>query len=91
MDEVLDRWGKLYGAESFTPKRQTVLPKRQPIVVSGKFMPSADLAKMLGISARRAKELDRMVAEYYRQEDVRLAKKRARRKGQNGRSRASVR
>ena len=31
-----------------------------------------------------------MVAEYYRQEDLRLAKKRARRKGQNGR-RASVR
>jgi hypothetical protein len=73
------------------PKRQTVLPKRQPIVVSGKFMPSADLAKMLGISARRAKELDRLMEEIRRKEDLRQAKKRAARKAQNVRSRASVR
>jgi len=73
------------------PKRQPTLPKRQPIVVSGKFMPSAELAQMLGISPRRAKELDRMMEEIHRQEDLRLAKKRVPRKGQNGRSRASAR
>jgi hypothetical protein len=73
------------------PKRQPTLPKRQPIVVSGKFMPSDELAKMLGISPRRAKELDRLVEEYYRQEDLRQAKRRVVGKGQNGRSRASGR
>jgi len=73
------------------PKRQATLPKRQPIVVSGKFMPSAELAKMLGISPRRAKELDRLVEEIQRQDGLRLAKKSASRKRQNGRSRASVR
>jgi len=73
------------------PKRQAILPKRQPIVVSGKFMPSAELAKMLGISPRRAKELERMMDEIRRQEDLRLTKKRAPRKGQNGRSRTSAR
>jgi len=64
------------------------MPKRQPIVVKGDFLPSAELARMLGISSRRAKELDRPVEEYYRQEDLRLAKKSASRKRQNGRSRA---
>jgi len=73
------------------PKRQATLPKRQPIVVSGKFMPSDELAKMLGISPRRAKELDRLMEEIRRKEDLRLAKKRAARKVQNGRSRASGR
>jgi len=70
------------------PKRQPTLPKRQPIVVSGKFLSDAEVAQMLGISPRRAKELDRMMEEYYRQEGLRLARKRAPRKGQNGRSRA---
>jgi len=73
------------------PKRQATLPKRQPIVVSGKFMPSDELAKMLGISPGRAKELDRLMEEIRRKEDLRLAKKRAARKVQNGRSRASGR
>jgi hypothetical protein len=73
------------------PKRQPTLPKRQPIVVSGKFPTSAEVAQMLGISPRRARELDRMMDEYYRQEALRLAMKRASRKGRNGRSRASVR
>ena len=73
------------------PKRQPTLPKRQPIVVSGKFMPSAELAQMLGISPRRAKELERMMDEIHRKEDLRLAKKSASRKRQNGRSRASGR
>jgi hypothetical protein len=65
-----------------------IVQKRQPIVVKGDFLPSAELAKMLGMSPRRAKELDRMVAEYYRQEDLRLARKGASRKNQNGRKRA---
>ncbi len=43
------------------PKRQPTLPKRQPIVVSGKFMPSAELAKMLGISPNHAKWLDQLL------------------------------
>jgi hypothetical protein len=73
------------------PKRQPTLPKRQPIVVSGKFMPSAELARMLGISPRRAKELDRLLEEHHRKDALRLAKERAPRKGQNGRSRASAR
>jgi hypothetical protein len=73
------------------PKRQPTLPKRQPIVVSGKFMPSAELAKMLGISPNHAKWLDQMLEENRRKEALRLAKKRAARKGQNGRSRASGR
>jgi hypothetical protein len=73
------------------PKRQTVIPKRQPIVVSGKFMPSAELAKMLGISARRAKELDRLVEDIQRQDRLRLAKKSASKKRQNGPSRVAVR
>lgn len=70
------------------PKRQAVLPKRQPIVVSGKFMPSAELAKMLGISPSHAKWLDRLVEEIQGQDGPRLTKKGASRKGQNGRSRA---
>jgi hypothetical protein len=73
------------------PKRQPILPKRQPIVVSGKFLPSAELARLLGISPRRAKELDRMVEEIQRQDGLRLAKKSASTKRQNGRSRASAR
>jgi len=64
------------------------MPKRQPIVVKGDFLPSGELAQMLGISSRRAKKLDRLVAEYYRQDDLRLAKKSTSRKRQNGRSRA---
>jgi hypothetical protein len=72
-------------------KRQPTLPKRQPIVVSGKFMPSDELAQMLGISSRRAKELDRMVEEIQRQDALRLAKKSASRKRHNGRSRSSGR
>jgi hypothetical protein len=73
------------------PKRPPVLPKRQPIVVSGKFMPKAELAQMLGISPRRAKELDRLMEEIRRKNDLRPARRRAARKVQNGRSRASVR
>jgi hypothetical protein len=73
------------------PKRQATLPKRQPIVVSGKFLPKAELAQMLGISPRRAKELDQLMEEIRRKEDLRLAKKRAARKMQNGRTRTSVR
>jgi hypothetical protein len=66
-------------------------PKRRPIVVSGKFLPKADLARMLGISPSHAKWLDQMLEENRRKEALRLAKKRAASKGQNGRSRASVR
>jgi hypothetical protein len=73
------------------PKRQATLPRRPPIVVSGKFMPKAELARRLGISPRRARELEHMMDEIRRQEDLRLAKKRAPGKGQNGRSRASGR
>jgi hypothetical protein len=73
------------------PKRQPTLPKRHPIVVSGKFLPKAELAQMLGISPRRAKELDRLMEEIRRKEDLRLANKRMARKAQSGRSRASVR
>jgi hypothetical protein len=73
------------------PKRQPTLPKRQPIIVSGKFLPKEELARQLGISPRRAKELDRLMEEIRRKEDLRLAKKRAARKAQNGRSRAIAR
>jgi hypothetical protein len=73
------------------PKRQPTLPKRQPIVVKGDFLPNAELAQMLGISPRRAKELERMMDEIYRQERLRPATKQAARKGRNGRSRASAR
>jgi hypothetical protein len=73
------------------PKRQATLPKRQPIVVKGDFLPNAELAQMLGISPRRAKELERMMDEIHRQERLRLATKQAARKGRNGRSRASAR
>jgi hypothetical protein len=67
------------------------MPKRQPIVVKGDFLPSAELAQMLGISSRRAKELDRLVEEIQREDGLRLAKKSASRKRQNGRSRAPAR
>lgn len=39
------------------------MPKRQPIVVSGKFPSDAEVAAVLGISPRRKKELDRMMEE----------------------------
>lgn len=65
--------------------REAIMPKRQPIVVSGKFPSDAEVAAVLGISARRRKELDRMVEEYIRQERMRLSKMRTPRNGRDDR------
>jgi hypothetical protein len=71
-------------------KRQPI-PKRKPIVVKVDFMPSAELAKMLGISPSHAKWLDQLLEENRRKETLRLAKKRAALKGPNGRNQAGGR
>jgi hypothetical protein len=67
------------------------MPKRQPIVVSGKFPSDDAVAALLGISARRQKELDRMMEEYFRQKRMRLSKTSAPRNGRNDRRRPRAR
>jgi hypothetical protein len=67
------------------------MPKRQPIVVSGKFPSDATVAAILGISARRRKELDRMVEEYFRQKRMRLSNTRTARNGRDDRRRPRAR
>jgi len=59
------------------------MPKRQPIVVSGKFPSDAAVAALFGISPRRQKELDRLVEEYFRQERMRLSGMRTPRNGRD--------
>ena len=67
------------------------MPKRQPIVVSGKLPSDAEVAAVLGISARRRKELDRMMEEIFRQKRMRLSKTSTPRNGRDDRRRPRAR
>jgi hypothetical protein len=67
------------------------MPKRKPIIVSGKLPSDDAVAALLGISARRQKELDRMMEELFRQKRMRLAKASAPRNGRDGRRKPSGR
>ncbi|HUE22985.1 MAG TPA: hypothetical protein VMQ86_14970 [Bryobacteraceae bacterium] len=48
------------------------MPKRLPILLKGPYPANAEVARMLGILPQRARELERMMDEYYRQERLRL-------------------
>jgi hypothetical protein len=61
---------------------------RQPIIIKGPFLTDAQVAKMLGLTRRRAKELDRMMEEYFR-EKGRASKPNTAAKGRHGRKRSA--
>jgi len=65
--------------------------KRQPIVIKGGFLSDDEVARMLGISRRRQKELDRITEEYFREQRQHLSKWNTPRKGRDDRKRPRAR
>jgi uncharacterized protein YdaU (DUF1376 family) len=62
---------------------------RRPIVIRTPYPTDDEVAKMLGLSARRKKELDRMMEEYFREKNRRGRKRDTPAKGRDGRKRSA--
>ncbi len=64
------------------------MPDRRPIILTNPYPTALEVAKSMGISVRRARELDRMMEAYFREERQRLGKWSKPRRGRDDRSRA---
>lgn len=62
---------------------------QRPIILTEPYPTPAEVARAMRIPPRRAKELDRMMDDYFQEERMRLGKWSRPRRGQDGRSKTN--